>query len=141
MEAEMSEAAPKKLKVASMRHAYVSEDGSLVELEFVSEEDTTTTLSFDAARFERFASMAVELFTDARNRRAATTGHLEIHAVAVVTAMAQAPVGGGRVILFLRSDTGFPYHFALSPKDAEDLRPELFRAAKSAKKQASQSRH
>ena len=137
----MSEAAPKKLNVASMDHVYVSEDGSLVELEFVSDEDTPITLSFDAERFERFASMAVELFTDARNRRAATTGHLEIRAVAVVAAMAQAPVGGDRVILFLRSDTDFPYHFSLSPKDAEALRPELFRAAKSAKKQASQLRH
>ncbi len=137
----MSEAAPKKLNVASMDHVYVSEDGSLVELEFVSDEDTPITLSFDAERFEQFATRAVEMFTDARNRRAATTGHLEIRAVAVVAAMAQAPVGGDRVILFLRSDTGFPYHFSLSPKDAEDLRPELFRAAKSAKIQASQFRH
>ncbi len=137
----MSEAAPKKLNVASMDHVYVSEDGSLVELEFVSDEDTPITLSFDAKRFEGFTTRAVEMFTDARNRRAATTGHLEIRAVVVVAAMAQAPVGGDRVILFLRSDTGFPYHFSLSPKDAEDLRPELFRAAKSAKKQTSQSRH
>ncbi len=137
----MSEAAPKKLKVASMRHAYVSEDGSLVELEFVSEEDTTTTLSFDAARFERFASMAVELFTDARNRRAATTGHLEIRAVEVVALMAEAPAGGGKVILCVRNKLGLPYYFSMSPEDAGKLRSELFRAAKSAKKQASQSRH
>jgi hypothetical protein len=141
MEAMMSEAAPKKLKVASMRHAYVSEDGSLVELEFVSDEDATTRLSFDAKRFEQFASRAVEMFTEARNRRAATTGHLEIRAVLVVNATAQAPVGGDKVILFVRSDRGTAYHFAMSPEDAEKLGPELFRAAESAKKQASQSRH
>ncbi len=145
----MSEAAPKKLKVASMRHAYVSEDGSLVELDFVGEEDTTTRLSFDAERFEHFASFAIELFTEARNRRVTTTGHLEIRAVEAVAAMAQAPVGEGKVILSVRSNKGTPYHFYMSPEDAGKLRSELFRAAKSAKKQpaksakkqASQSRH
>ena len=137
----MAEATPKKLKVAGMRHAYVSEDGSLIELEFVSEEDTITRLSFDAERFERFASLAVELFTEARNRKAATTGHLEIRAVEVVDSTALAPAGGGKVILSVRNKLGMPYHFSMPPEDAQKLRSELFRAAKSAKKQASQFRH
>ena len=79
--------------------------------------------------------------SDINETKGTDHGHLEIHAKAAVAVMAAAPVGGGKVILSVRSDTGLPYHFSLSPKAAEDLRPELFRAAKLAKKQASQTLH
>ena len=137
----MSKAAPKKLKVASMPHAYVSEDGSLVELEFITEEDAPTTLSFDAEQFEQFSSRAIQLFTHARSQKLAIRDHLAIHAVEVVAATAEAATGGGKVILALRGDKGLLFHFALQPDDAEGLRPNLYRAAKSAKKQTAQSRH
>ena len=128
-------------RIINMPRASVVEDGSLIEMEFADEDDEKLTLSFAPDDFQRFVSRAVQLVTDARIRKFAKGDPLAIHSVVAVEAMAQAPVGGGRVILSVRSDTGLPYHFSISPEDAENLSPELFRAAKSAKKEASKSRH
>ena len=128
-------------QITNMPRASVLEDGGIIELEFADEDGERPPLRFAADDFERFVARAVQLVIDARTQKLASGGHLSIHTVVAVAVTAQAPVGGNRVILSVRSDKGLPYHFSLSPKDAEDLRPELFRAAKSAKKQASQTRH
>ena len=128
-------------QITNMTAASVLKDGSIIEMVFADEDGEIPSLRFTAEDFERFVARAAALVTKARIQRQGTGGHLAIHAVAAVNVMAEAPVGGDRVILSVLGDTGLPYQFSLSPKDAEDLRPELFRAAKSAKKQASQSRH
>ncbi|MCZ6448340.1 MAG: hypothetical protein O6831_08885 [Alphaproteobacteria bacterium] len=128
-------------QITNMPSASVLEDGSVIEMVFADEDGERPPLRFAADDFERFVARAVQLVTEARTQKLASGGHLSIHAVPAVVVTALAPVGGDKVILSVHSDKGLPYHFSLSPKDAEDLRPELFRAAKSAKKQASQSRH
>ena len=135
----MNEQSP--IKITGMPHAYVSNDGMLVELKFESAQGETIYLSFDAERFEQISSRAIELFTHARNQRLTTGDHLAIHPVAAVATMANSSIGGGMVLLSIRAGNGVPYHFAISPEEADALRPQLSRAAKSAKKQASQSRH
>ena len=128
-------------QITKMPRTSVLEDGSVIEMVFADEDGERPPLRFAAEDFERFVARSINLVTEARTQNLATTGHLGIHAVETVAVKAQALFGGGKVILSFRSDTGLPYHFSLSPKDAEDLLPELFRAARSAKKQASQSRH
>ncbi len=135
----MSESTP--TKIIGMPSAYVSEDGTLIELKFESAEGDIIHLSFDAERFQELSGRAIELFTHARNQILAKGDHLAIQAVEVEAAAATSVVGGGKVLLSLIGGKGPEYHFALTPQEAESLRPQLHRAAKSASKQASQSRH
>ena len=128
-------------RITAFPSASVLEDGSLIVLEFESESGKRTTLSFSPDDFEGFVSRATQLVAGARNQKLSKGDHLAIHPVPAVTTMAKTPVGGGRVILSIRADNGIPYHFSISPEEAEALPRQLFRAAKDAKKQASQSRH
>ncbi len=128
-------------QIVDMPSASVLEDGSLIEMKFTDEGGETQTLSFAPDDFERFLSRAVQLVAGARSQQLAIGDQFAIRAVAAVAVTAQAPEGGGRVILSVRSDMGLPYHFSLSPEDAENLRSKLFRAVKSAKNQASKTRH
>ena len=128
-------------KVVSAPTADVAEDFSLVQMTFPIEGGQTLTLSFPMAVFEAFVSGAGQIVMTAQSQTGATTGHLGISAVAVAEAAAGAPVGGGKVILSVRSSNNIPMHLAMAPEIAERLRPELHRAAKSARKQASKSRH
>ncbi len=128
-------------QITKMSRASVLEDGSVIEMVFADKDGERPPLRFTADDFERFVARVADLVTEAQIQKIATTGHLGIHAKAAVAVTAQASVGGDRVILSVRTGRILPYHFSLSPKDAEDLRPELTRAAKSAKKQASNPRH
>ncbi len=128
-------------KIVGMPRAYVSDDGTVIELEFESDDGAKIHLSFSAEQFEQHSSRAIELFTLARSRKLTTGDPVAIHPVEVVETFADAAVGGGMVILGLLTNTGLPYHFALTPDKAERLRPKISRAARSAKKQASQSRN
>jgi hypothetical protein len=128
-------------RIVSMPRASMLDDGSLIVMEFESETGNSTTLSFAPDDFEKFLSRATQLVTGAHNQKLSKGDHLNVHAVPIVSTMADAPIGGGKVILAFRADTGLLYHFAISSEEAENLRPQLFRAAKSARKQASKSRH
>ncbi len=128
-------------RIIDMSSASVLEDGSLIEMKFTDEGGETQILSFAPDDFERFLSRAVQLVTGARSQKLAIGDQFAIRAVAAVAVTAQAPEGGGTVILSVRSDAGLPYHFSLSLEDAKNLQRELFRAVKSAKNQASKTRH
>ncbi len=128
-------------KIVGMPHAYVFDDGTVIELEYESDDGARIHLSFSAEQFEQHSSRAIELFTLARSRKLTSGDPVAIHPVEVVETFADAAVGGGMVILGLLTSSGLPYHFALTPDKAERLRPKLYRAARSAKKQASQSRN
>ena len=131
----------KPIEITSMPRASFIEDGTVVEIVLATKEGQNLTLSFATNDFDRFVGRAAQLVTGARNQTPASGGHLEVPTVRAVAAMANAPAGGGKVILSVRSDTDLPYHFALEPEEAEQLRPQLHRAARSAKKQASKTRH
>lgn len=128
-------------RIVDMPRASFIEDGSVVEIEFKTRAGESLPLSFATNDFEHFVSLAVQLVNGARSQTLSTGDHLEFHTIRAVAAIAQAPVGGDRVILSIRTDTGLPYHFALTPDDAEALRPQLYRAAKSTRKQKALSRH
>ncbi len=128
-------------KITSMPLAGVMEDGSLIQLEFQSDIGDKFTLDFDPEDFETFISRAVQLVTKARIQKLASGDHLKIQLVPVVAATAQAPVGGGKVLLLVRSSNNLPYHFSLRFQEAEQLLSELPDAIQSAKNQSSQSRH
>jgi len=130
-----------KIKVIKMPRASVMSDGSEIEMEFEGSNGEMITLVFDPAELDRFAGRTMQVVDHARNQKLAIGGHLSIQASEVVAAVADAPVGGGKVILALRGDNNVVQHFALQPSEAEKLRPQLFRAVKSATAQKKKTRH
>ncbi len=135
MEAKMAET------VKSLPATFVAEDLSVVELEFEFESEARQKLRFPMQLFEQFMGRAAQLVAVARSRTLAIGDRLEIHAVQVRDATAQAPVGGGKVFLLLVGDNGMPMNFGLSPAHADRLRREIFHASRDARKQASKPRH
>ncbi len=128
-----------EITVASMPHAHVSPDASEIQLEFEGVDGDKIKLSFDSDKFEELSTQAIQLFTLARNQNIAIGDHLAIQAVEVVDTSAEAPAGGGKVILGLRGDTGIVYSFSILPGKADRLRKSLYDAARSARKQTPQS--
>jgi hypothetical protein len=127
--------------ITGMPRASLTEDGELLEIEFSEDKGGIIALQFAADTFERILVRATELVMGARIRKLTMGDHLAVRAVDAVAATAQAPVGGGKVILALRTDTGLPYHFALSANEAERLRIALYREVRSARKQSAAPRH
>jgi hypothetical protein len=127
--------------ITGMPRASLTEDGELLEIEFSDDTGGIIALQFAADTFERILVRATELVMGARIQKLTMGDHFAVHAVDAVGVTAQAPVGGGKVILALRTDNALPYHFALSADEAERLRPELYRAVRSARKQSALPRH
>ena len=128
------------LSVAAVPHVYVSEDATLVEIQFADKDGKTIRLSFPSDQFERFAARAIQVYTHVKNQKQATSGHVGIHAVAVVAAAANAAAGGGKVILSLKGNQGLEFHFSVPQERIDDLRKQMRKAEESAKRQSSQSR-
>lgn len=124
-----------------MPDTFVAEDAARMELVFEDAAGEQVRLGFSSEQFDLFTNHAIQLFTHVRNEKLAIGDHLEIQPVGVVAAAADSTIGGGKVLLHLRADNGVQYHFALDPDEADALRPQLFRASKSAEKQARKSRH
>ena len=117
------------------------EHESLIEMEFKNDSGKEQTLVFNPDRFEAFMGRACQLVAEARIRIPSTTGLLLVHAVETVDVQAEPAAGGTKVLLTLQTDKGLLCRYAMPPDKVEPLRRELYRAARSAKKQASQSRH
>lgn len=130
-----------KMRIVDMPKASFAEDGSVVEMTLRTAEGDEVTLDFSTDDFDRFVSRAVQLVNGARNQALSIGEHVHVHIITAAMVAAESPVGGSKVILSIRSDTGLPYHFALEPDEAEQLRPQLYRATKSARGQAARSRH
>jgi hypothetical protein len=128
-------------RIVKMPRAFVAQDGSIVELDFETETGEHRVLQFPMDAFEQFMGRAAQLVLGIQSRKPTIPGHLSIHALEAVAIGAEAPVGGGKVHLILRGSTGLPMAIAISPEAAEQLRPQLYRAAKSAKKEGEKSRH
>ncbi len=62
----------KKIPVIEMPRASLLEDGSLVELEFKSDDGQPVTLQFYPDDLERWAAVSMELIREAQNRRRAS---------------------------------------------------------------------
>lgn len=129
------------MQVVDMPRASFTEDGSVVEMALRTSEDEEVTLRFSTDDFDRFVSRAVQLVNGARNQALSVGDHVRAHIISAIAVAAESPVGGSKVILSIRSDNGLPYHFAVEPDEAEQLRPQLYRAAKSVRRQGTQSRH
>jgi hypothetical protein len=128
-------------KVASMPRASYAEDGSEIQMEFQADDNRRITLAFEPNALDLFVSRTMQIVNHARNQKLSIGDHFAIQASEVVAALAQAPAGGGKVILALRGTNGILQHFALTPNEADSLRPQLHQAAKSARTQAAKARH
>ena len=128
-------------RVVSMPMAAITEDGSEIQITLESDAGTRTELRFKAEDFEWFMGKATQLAMGARGRKLTIGDHFAVQAVVVEDGGAQAPVGGGKVILALRSDTGLLFQFSLLPAFADRLRAELYQAAKRAAKEKAKPRH
>ena len=127
--------------VRSMPHSFVEQDLSATELEFEFESGGLQNLRFPMELFERFMGRAAQLVATARSQTLATGDHLAIHGVTVREVVAEAPIGGGKVVVRILGDNGMPINFFVSPAQADGLRKQLFDASNNARKQASRPRH
>lgn len=129
-----------KINVSAMPRASLLKDGSQVELEFKTD-GPSVTLVFDPDELEQFAARSIELIRAAQTHKRASAGHFEVQASAVVATMADAPVGGGKVILMLKGTNGIVQSFALTPDQSQELRPLLRKAETKAQTDKKQPRH
>lgn len=129
-----------KARVTKMPRASVLEDGSLIEIAFLGENGEDVLLSFTADELDKFIGHVAQLVFQARNQIHAKSGHHGVQALLVAKASAGSATGGDKVILSLRASRGLPHHFALSPEESANLRPQMRKAEQSAKEQASRTR-
>jgi len=129
-----------KVRVTKMLRASVREDGSLIEIGFLGENGEDVLLSFAGDELDKFIGHVAQLVFQARNQMHAKFGLQGVQALRVAKAAAGSATGGDKVILSLRASRGLPYHFALSPEESANLRPQMRKAEQSAKEQASRTR-
>ena len=131
---------PKPIIVTSIPRSFMTEDASMVQVHFSRLSGEPLVLQIGANHFPRIVSRLTELLAGLTIRRGTKAGHLEIPAANAQAVTAQAPVGGGKVILSLRTDNGLMHHFALSPDQTEAIRAELAEAETKARDEGGQTR-
>jgi hypothetical protein len=129
-----------KMKVTDYPRASVLQDGSLIELEMKDATKQSVVLQFDPDALDGFVSRIIQLLADARNQKHAKSGHPGISALAAAAAGAGPVAGGTHVIVFLKTNTGTEFHFALPTRGAEQLSEHIAAAVASAREQAGQTR-
>jgi hypothetical protein len=116
------------------------EDLSSVQVSFSTSVGVPITCHFTPQVLEKIIMSLSEMAQHLRNQQAAKDGHLQIDAAMAEDASASSPVGGGNVILGIRTPNNVLYNFALLPEIATRLLTELQQAEESAKRQAAQTR-
>ncbi len=125
------------MKVTAIGRASISDDGSAIELEVKGPNDASVILTFTAESLEAFTGQTTQMVALAHERQAQASGQTGIRAADVNAVAALAPAASGKVLLRLRAPSGMIYSFALNPALAENLRPELHKAAYAARQQLS----
>ncbi len=127
--------------VIGMPRASVLEDGSVAEMEFKNSNGSVQLLRFSPSTMMGFVNRVFELFLNQKIQEATSLGHMEVQPLPAVVTAAQEAVGGEAVILSVRLQTGLPVAFAIPPAEAEELRKQLGKAVKKARREASSARH
>lgn len=123
---------PRKHRVTAIQRASIAKDGSTIDIEIAGDDFAGLTLAFTVAGLEGFAGQATQMVAVAQSQQeAGAPGQVRATEVDGVSVVAAAEAG--KVIVRLRSPSGLVYSFALSPSLAEQIRPELLRAAYAAR--------
>ena len=133
-------AEPQRFMLTEMPRASLLEDGSIAELHFKTFEGPDIILVFDIPQLERFAVRAHQMSVQDRIRKAAKSGHLEVHGTGVAAVLAQAGIGGKTVNLIVRMPTRAVIPYSLTRDQARELQTELDEAIGQAESDAGQPR-
>ena len=127
--------------VTEMPRASVTPDGSIAVMEMRLSDGSSQTLRFSPKTMMSLVNRVFELFVNQMLQTAKASGHLEVQPLPAVATSAQEAVGGEKVILSVRMETGLPVSFSVDPAEAEELHRQLGKAVKKARRQSSAKRH
>lgn len=122
------------IKVSGMPHAFLAEDGSILQFLFARADGG------DSIRLEMSADVFIAELAKLNQMGAAltmktgtTSGHYTVVSSPVRRMMADTPVGATNVVLGIRTDTQ-NMHFAASPDECAELRRQLKAAIEKARR-------
>ena len=104
----------KTITVTNMPRASHLADGSMVEMEFAGANGEKFALRFSPDKLESFVAQAMQLLFSARSQKPSKGDHLSIQPQTVVAVEAQAPAGGGKIILVVRATNGIPVYYSFA---------------------------
>jgi len=114
-----------RLRVTGMPRAAIRDNGASIELEFEDSVGEPVTLVFASDHFDAWSSRAAQQVGAARLGQITRMGHLGLKPAEIAAATAQAPFGGGRVILALRDTSGATQQFAMTVAQSIKLRSDM----------------
>lgn len=127
--------------VMALTQAFIADGTNNVTVHLSAVASEPLILTMTPASLGAITRRLTELHSGVQIRIGSTTGHFETHASDAQAVTADAPVGGGKVILSVRNSKGLIEAFALSIEQSSQLRIEMKKAEASARQQASQSRN
>jgi hypothetical protein len=127
--------------VMALTQAFVADDLSSVEIHLAVVGGPPLVLTIGPSSLAQIVTKLTELDSAVQIQIGSTTGHVETPAAEVQAVMAQEAVGGGKVIVSMRTNTGRIHSFALSLEQAQQLRADARKAEAKAREQASKSRN
>jgi hypothetical protein len=127
--------------VLALTQAFVAEDKSRVEIHLAVVEGPPLVLKMAPSSLGQVVVRLTELDSAVQIQIGSTTGHVETRAAEVQDVMAQEAVGGGKVIVSMRTNTGRIQSFALSLEQVQQLRVDARTAEAKAREQASKARN
>jgi hypothetical protein len=137
-EAHMPES--NEYSVMALTQAFVAEDLSSVEIHLAVVGKPPLVLTISPSSLAQIVTRLTDLNSAVQIRIGSTTGHVETPAADVQAVMAQEAVGGSKVIVSMRTNTGIQ-SFALSLEQAQQLRADARKAEAKVREQASKARN
>jgi hypothetical protein len=130
----------RKFRITGLREGGVMSDFSLIQTTFSTDDGRTIRCSYDPSTLSTIVGKLSEMVSHVRANTLIVGDHLVENALPTTDATAGAAVGGGSVVLMLKSSNGTIYKFGLEPQIASRLVKELGDAEKSASEQQAKTR-
>ncbi len=127
--------------VIEMPRAFVSPDGSLVEMEFKNSDGSSQILRFSPDTMMVFLSKVFELFLNQKIQMESKTGWAVVHPLPAIATSAQEPIDGKAVIVQFRLQNGLPVAFSILPSEAKELHKQVGDALIRIQRQISKQSH
>ncbi len=108
--------------VMALTQAYVAEDKSSVQIHLAAAGGTPLVLNMTPNSLGQIVAKLTELDGSVQIAAGMSSGHVRTEAAEVQAVMAQAAVGGSKVILSFRTSTGRVQSFACSLEQIQQLR-------------------
>ena len=112
-------------EISEIAKTGVAKNFSFAQITFKLYQGEPVTCKFSLPMLERISITCSELINHIRSRSLARRGHPAVSAIEVKRAAATAAVGGERVLVSFRSESGILHIFALSPDQSAQLRNEM----------------